>query len=232
MDGRDALLFRRSLRNAEIIALEPNPENASRMRAEPSLERAMIEVVPAAAADFDGEAAFHLVPAPPGPDERDRRGMSSLWMRSDPKFAGPSVVVPVLRLDRLLEARVPHRALALWIDCEGGAFEALKGATGIAPWLQLVHVEVETQPCINPTQHLYGDVAALLGGWGFIELATNRPSSSVQFDAVYLRADRIIATRLRIGFWILALRLRRLLGDNLEQMRRGVRRRVNPIQRR
>jgi FkbM family methyltransferase len=207
MDGRDALRFRRCVREADIIALEPNPANFQRMQSEMALATAGIELLQVAAAHFDGEAPFHLVPAPPGPDERGRRGMSSLLERADARFMGPSITTPVRRLDGLLGARVRDRRLALWIDTEGMAFETLAGAAGLAQSLELVHVEVESEPCIAASQHLYRDVDALLRGWGFIELATNSSAGSIQFDAVYVhrRPDRRAWWRIR--FWWLALKL-------------------------
>jgi FkbM family methyltransferase len=207
MDGRDALRFRRCARNADIIALEPNPANFQRMQSEVSLAAAKIELVQVAAAHFDGEAPFHLVPAPPGPDERGRRGMSSLLERADARFTGPSITTPVRRLDGLLGARVRDRRLALWIDTEGMGFETLTGAAGLAESLALVHVEVEVEPCIAASQHLYRDVDALLRGWGLIQLATNSSAGSIQFDAVYIRRHWDTWVWWRIRCWWLALTL-------------------------
>ena len=224
MDGRDTLRFRQSLRHAEIIALEPNPANFDRIRSAAKLAHANVELVPAAAADFDGEAPFHLVPAPPGADQTGRRGMSSLLQRSDPRFAGSSITAPVLRLDGLLGARVRNRRLALWIDSEGMALETLKGAAGVARSLQLLHVEVESQPCIGASQHLYPEVAALLREWGFEELATSQARNAIQFDAIYVRANLEARLRMKIAAWLLGLRLHHLCIENMAAWRTRLRR--------
>jgi len=224
LDGRDALRFRDSVRDADIVALEPNPANFKRMQSETTLAAAGIELVQVAAADFDGEAPFHLVPAPPGADQRGRRGMSSLLERSDARFAGPSIMTQVRRLDGLLGARVRDRRLALWIDTEGMAFETLSGAAGVAESLELVHVEVEVEPCIGTSQHLYADVAALLRSWGFVELATNFSPGSIQFDAVFARADARRRVQWRIGFWVAALGLHHLCRRATSALRRRGRR--------
>lgn len=208
MDGTDALRFRRTLDTADIIALEPNPANVIGMQADVALAQAGIEVVPAAAADFDGDAPFYLVPAPSGPEERSLRGMSSLLKRTEPRYAGTCIRTRVLRLDSLLQSRAPHRRLAFWIDSEGAAFEALTGAAGIARWLQLVHVEVESVPCIGADQRLYADVGALLQTWGFAEIATNANDDAPQFDAVFVRRDLPALQRLRVACWLVALHAR------------------------
>jgi FkbM family methyltransferase len=208
MDGTDALRFRRTRDTADIIALEPNPANFMGMQADAALAQAGIEVVPAAAADFDGEAPFYLVPAPSGPEERSLRGMSSLLKRTESRYAGASISTRVLRLDNLLRSRAHERRLAFWIDSEGAAFEALSGAAGIARWLQLVHVEVESMPCIGADQHLYAEVGALLRSWGFVEIANNASEDAPQFDAVFTRRDMPALQRLRIVGWLIALHAR------------------------
>jgi FkbM family methyltransferase len=208
MDGADALRFRRALDAADIIALEPNPANVIGMQANVALAHAGIEVVPAAAADFNGDAPFYLVPAPSGPEERSLRGMSSLLKRTDPRYAGTCVSTRVLRLDSLLQSRAPDRRLAFWIDSEGAAFEALAGSAGIARWLQLVHVEVESVPCIGTDQHLHADVSALLRKWGFTEIATNASDDAPQFDAVFVRRDLPALKRLQVVCWLIALHAR------------------------
>jgi FkbM family methyltransferase len=208
MDGTDALLFRRTLADADIVALEPNPANFVGMQADAALAQARIEVVPAAAADFNGDAPFYLVPAPFGPEERSLRGMSSLLKRTEMRYAGACISTRVLRLDSLLHSRAPDRRLAFWIDSEGAAFEALTGAAGIARWLQLVHVEVESAPCIGAEQRLYADVGALLRSWGFAEIATDASDDALQFDAVFIRRDLPALKQLRVLCWLIALRAR------------------------
>ena len=61
MNGDDALAFRARLPQTRIIALEPNPSNLQRMRADPRLAAAGIEVVGAAASNADASAPFFVV---------------------------------------------------------------------------------------------------------------------------------------------------------------------------
>jgi FkbM family methyltransferase len=63
MDGSDALLFRRVLPRAAILALEPNPGNFALMAADTRLERAGIRVSPAAASDRGSLAPFFVIAA-------------------------------------------------------------------------------------------------------------------------------------------------------------------------
>jgi FkbM family methyltransferase len=215
MDGSDALAFRERLPRARIIAWEPNPANLTRMQADPRLSAARVEIVGAAASDSDGYAPFFVVPADheiPNP----RRGMSSLYRRADPAHAVTEISVPTLRLDGVIEAHAETaERIALWIDTEGKAFEVLEGARGVASRVHLIHVEVESQACINTQQRLYADARGLMEQLGFEELATDYPRDNPQFNAIYVRRGRSLSELRRIGAHVRAARLRRQVVDAL-----------------
>jgi len=149
MDGSDALRFRRMLPAAEIIALEPNPLNFDLMEAD--LQRHHIRVLPVAASDREANARFFVVRAEYSPSGNPAlRGMSSLHRRIDGSPLAEVIGVHTIRLDSLLAASGNAGGrVALWIDTEGMAFEAISGASGILARTQMLHVEVETVPCIG-----------------------------------------------------------------------------------
>jgi len=209
MDGTEARAFRTRLPRARIVALEPSPENMRRMRADASLDAARIELIDAAAAAQDGCAPFFVVAADySAPDER--RGQSSMWRRDAPPSPLEEVQVRTLRLDTLLGTLAPTPArVALWIDAEGLAYEVLVGARAILPKVQLLHVELETQPCINSGQRLAADVFALLAEQGFDEIATDVPRHSPQINAVFLRRGQDAASLRRLEGAIAWGRVRR-----------------------
>jgi FkbM family methyltransferase len=189
LNGADALRFRRELPAAEILAFEANPHNFRAMRASEALRRANITVLPCAAAGREGQAEFYVVPVT-GPESLARRGMSSLYQRDEVDKRGVPVTVTTRRLDRVLgERALGERTVALWIDAEGAAFEVLQGARGIIDRVRLVHVEVETTPCIGARQKLYPEVARLLAEHGFEELARDAPRTHRQFNALFVRRD-------------------------------------------
>jgi FkbM family methyltransferase len=187
MDGAEATAFRDRLPGARIVALEPNPENLRRMRADARLAAARIELVDAAAAMADGSAPFFVVPANySGHDER--RGQSSLLRRDFTSGELHEVRVRTARLDTLFRPQdVAGQRFALWIDAEGLAFEVLAGARDILPQVQLLHVELENRPCISLGQHLAPDAIGLLSDAGFDGIATDVHGNAPQFNAVFLR---------------------------------------------
>ena len=212
MNGFDALMFGRAVPQATIYAFEPNPENFRLMETDARLKARDIQLVAAAAADRSGEAEFFLVDADYGRHD-PRRGMSSLYRRADGWSKSEGVVpVPTTRLDAFLAGRcAPDSGVALWIDVEGAAYQVIAGAAGIAKQTQLVHVEVETAPCIAAAQRLYPEVKALLQAQGFSELATDRAPSDLQFNALFTRGDLAPWERCRVSALLYQARLRYLL---------------------
>jgi len=206
MDGADALEFRRALPAARIYALEPNPQNFDRMSSDDALHRSAIRLAAFAAAESDGEADFFLT----DPDRPAGRGMSSLYPRTDSWAPRGVVKVRTTRVDTFLaRARLPCGRLALWIDAEGKAYEVIEGAAGALHDLYLLHLEVETTPCIGSDQKLYPDVKGLLQRLGFHEFATDQPPGSPQFNAIFLRDNLDAVARRRVRVCLVRARFRR-----------------------
>jgi FkbM family methyltransferase len=189
MDGADALTFHDAAPGSTIYAFEPNPRNLAPMAADPALQLRGIRIVPMAVTNHDGEADFFLVDADYSAADY-RRGMSSLYARPDDW--APVAIVPVktTRLDTyLLDKCTATAKLALWIDTEGKAHEVIDGMSGIAQRVYLLHIEVETSPCISSDQKLFGDVKTLLQRTGFAEFATDQAHNKPQFNALFIRSD-------------------------------------------
>jgi FkbM family methyltransferase len=209
MDGADSLRFRRALPSAEIIALEPNPRNFALMQADARLAAERIRMLPLAASDRTSDAPFFVVGAEyeRGCD-RARRGMSSLHKRADSSLIADVVQVRMTRLDDVLAGGATSARIALWIDTEGMAYEAISGASSVLARTQMLHVEVETVPCISPDQRLYPDVERLLLEAGFELVGIDYPLSSIQLNALFVRAELLEARAEKIRRHIAKERLR------------------------
>jgi FkbM family methyltransferase len=212
MNGADAARFSAAVPRARIYAFEPNPHNFSLMEARRGyFQQRNISLVPAAASNYDGAAEFFLVEAQDSQPDC-RRGMSSLYRRTGEWASAAALQVPTTRLDTFLAGKCPQDArLAMWIDAEGAAYEVIEGLAGVMSQVHLVHVEVETTPCIGTGQKLYPQVSELLQRHGFIELATDQPRGEVQFNALFVRARLSASHRLGIAIGLLRARMRLLL---------------------
>jgi FkbM family methyltransferase len=211
LDGTDALRFRRALPSANVIALEPNPRNFVLMESDLRLRSRGIRVLPLAAGDRETDAQFFVVRAEYAAG-RDLafRGMSSLHRRADSSLLAEVVRVRTVRLDSLLTADGNAGArVALWIDTEGMAFETIAGASGVLGRTQMLHVEVETVPCIGADQRVFSDVERLLLDSGFTVLATDQPRTSMQLNALFVRADLLHANATEIRWHVADAALRR-----------------------
>jgi FkbM family methyltransferase len=210
MNGADALAFTAAAPHSSVYALEPNPVNFRLMAADRALRRHNIRIAPLAASNYDGEAEFYLVAADYARAD-PRRGMSSLHRREGECAPATIVRVRTTRLDSFLADKCsPGCRLALWIDAEGVAYEVIEGLSGVIAQVQLLHIEVETWPCIGARQRLYPEVKSLLAELGFTELATDQAPSHEQFNALFIRTALPAALRLRVRVWLARARLRHL----------------------
>jgi len=225
MNGSDALAFRRALPRARVLACEANPHNARLMQGDAQLREQAIEVLPLAVTNFDGESAFHLVKADYA-SVSNRRGMSSLHPRSDARLHDGTIQARTARLDTLLGIHEAQRRIALWVDVEGAACEALEGAQGLFAEIQLVHVEVETAPCIASRQRLYPELEHRLSEAGFARLATDHPPHFDQFNALFVRRDLDPVTRSRMRWHVWRLWVRRQLSYAVQRVCPGCARRI------
>lgn len=209
MDGAEALAFSAAVPGCRVYAFEPNPSNLRLMQADRALRERNIEIVASAVSDRDGEAEFFLSAADYCSQGDARRGMSSLYRRSGEWAPAETVRVRTTRLDTFLAANCPRPLrLALWIDAEGAAYEVIEGVSAVVEHVHLLHVEVETSPCIGSDQRLYPEVKALLGKLGFAELATDQPPEVIQFNALFVRNRLPFGMRLRVMIQLLHAHLR------------------------
>jgi FkbM family methyltransferase len=207
LDGAEALRFRRALPAADLIAFEPNPHNFELMAADRRLPRERIRVLPFAVSDRDAEAPFFVVGANYACN-RDlvRRGISSLHRRSDSSLIAEVVQVRTVRLDDVLTKDLAAR-IALWIDTEGMAFEAIAGAARVLDRTQLLHVEVETAPFFGAQHRLLPDIERILAA-DYAVLATDHPREWSQLNALFVRKDSLRAHAAEIRAHLANERLR------------------------
>jgi FkbM family methyltransferase len=201
MNGADATRCARAVPGARVFAFEPNPYNLAPMLADAKLRELGVEVIGQAVAEQEMVAPFHVLRADYATPNH-QRGRSSMYPAVVAAEHLEVVEVPAVRLDAFLASRMDADArLAFWVDAEGMAYEALAGASGVRANLDLVHVEVERVPCMNPSQKLYADVKRLLESWGLEVIATDGRAHFKQFNVVFVRAGLGRGLALRIALF-------------------------------
>lgn len=193
MDGTNARRFRQILPDSRIIAFEANPENIRSMQEDEDIKKDGIEIEPKAVSNRNGALIFnveHLSTKGGG----WRRAISSIHKRKLPGSIGVTgVEVESVRLDTFVQGLdVEPENVALWIDVEGAAFEALEGIGQIQDKVKIVHVEVETQQ-MWCGQKLEPDIKALMRQMDFIRLAEGFPppfdTDGLQHDLVFIDSN-------------------------------------------
>lgn len=143
-----------------------------------------VTVVPAAVADFDGTATFHI-------DRHGDQGCSSLLEyapETGPYWQGREfgvsecLEVPVVRLDTYLRANDIDEVEYLHVDAQGADLAVLEGLGDCAAMVKAGRVEAATirEVALYRDQPLVDDIEAWLAAHGFVVVAreANDPSGN------------------------------------------------------
>ncbi|GMV21710.1 MAG: hypothetical protein AMXMBFR57_16590 [Acidimicrobiia bacterium] len=159
----------------DVVAFEPDPDEARRLEQSYRRSGALAEVVEAAVWDSPGRHVLHVTRNP---------GCSSLFRpRADflskfPEAERFDVVsqldVETTTLDRVLSARAPRRCRFIKLDAQGGGLPILCGASESLRSVIGLEVEVELAPMYEG-EPLFGEVDAHLRRAGF-DLVDLRPT--------------------------------------------------------
>ncbi|HEV7236623.1 MAG TPA: FkbM family methyltransferase [Ktedonobacteraceae bacterium] len=187
LDGREAFAVEARLPQAKCIAIEPNPRNIALIQTEIARKGSRIELETFAAGNENGTTSFYTrIPL-----NAKNYGASSLLKFAedsrDEEFSTNKIDVQLRRLDGV-DSITSYSKLALWIDVEGAGYHVLEGLASIIQKVQIVHIEVETQPCFEG-EKLATDIIHLMSTTGFKLIGSNLDKNlrRPQGDLVFLR---------------------------------------------
>jgi FkbM family methyltransferase len=135
-----------------VIAVEPDPTNAARLRANVELNHARVEILQAAVWSIPGLARLEL-----GPESGTHRLLGSSGVRWLSSGAGMIENVRATTLDEMLDHFGPPALVK--IDIEGGEVDAISGANhllGVHPTLVCEVHSDEAQRALLATLQKYG----------------------------------------------------------------------------
>ena len=164
------------------IAVEANPhtfESITRLAVEDG-----VEVINVGVSSSPGSLVMRIPRA--GEEAGQTKGRSSfLAHRRDASEAFEEMRCPVTTIDHLVDDFSLTTPLALWIDVEGLAHEALAGAGRIlAGLVRAVFVEVETKP-LWEGQRLFAEVRDSLVKHGLHPVARDAQLKNTQFNVIF-----------------------------------------------
>jgi FkbM family methyltransferase len=182
LDGTAAILFRKVLPKARIIAFEANPKNVKLMDRD-KISKNRIEIQQNAIWNKNETLTFFIEKTLTNNDLL-RRGISSTRERKDDSIGFEKIDVEAVRLDSFLEnSGVIPQKIALWIDVEGASYEVIEGIDRVRRFVKLVHLEVETNE-IWLGQKLEPEIIRIMARMGFVLLAVG--SKNIQHDLVFV----------------------------------------------
>jgi len=190
-DGSESLVFRQILPKAVVVAFEPNPFLYRELAANSKLRDNRIEILPYAANNRSGRAAFYVTELGyKNADGQTNPGTSSLLIQQGLRLE-KTVEVETTRVDEFLLSRHPEaRRVGLWIAVEGAEFEVLQGIVGVKERVVAIHVETANRP-MRGGQKVYTELATLLKSFGFSALSGCMSETDLWGDVVFVKADAL-----------------------------------------
>lgn len=195
-DGSDALGFRNTRPEAQIVAFEANPHNFRNLRLSPELQEAHICTENLAVTNHDGVCSFYVRPAnydrPFSPT--NNIGCSSLL--PSPK-ATEQIEVKAVRLDSYLATVKPGSRVAVWMDVEGAEHDVVDGLRGAADRISLLHIETAVVP-LREGQKTFFELNELLESLGFVRVGSTIPAGETWGDVVFVNRETAMSCRNQI----------------------------------
>jgi FkbM family methyltransferase len=163
--GDTSRLVESILPNAAIYAFEANPYNYEQFK--PLFESSAVNYVHLAVSDKNGTVTFKVQKNNNGTDMPPVKGNDSILSRTEPNVEYEEFVVPCVTIDNYLADKIKTTdSIAMWVDLEGAAYQALQGAVHVLPQVDIIKIEVETRQYWE-NQKLDHDIKKFLSHFGF-----------------------------------------------------------------
>jgi len=186
--GQDSLHLAKQYEDVTVIAFEPTPELAQRLRDESKDFADRYRVYEVAISDFNGKADFHMVEGDTGSASLNEfsDNLDQSWPGRTDFVVRGSKEVDVFRLDTWLPANAPEITTIehLHIDAQGSDLAVLRGLGDMISMVQTGVVEVPQAPELRlyKGQHTKEDAISFLVWKGF---EISKVTSQVNEDNIY-----------------------------------------------
>jgi FkbM family methyltransferase len=177
-DGSDALNFKQFNPNAEVFAIEANPDLFEKMSDNQRLSERGVKIFNLAATNTDGMATFSIF--------NEKKGTGSLRKRANGQLV-ETFDVKTQRIDSLVK-HDHFQKIALWIDVEGNSFEVIEGCENLMSDVLIVQAEVEATKVFED-QVTQQEIRSKMQAHGFVEVEGGVRHGNNSGNIIFLRRE-------------------------------------------
>jgi FkbM family methyltransferase len=167
-NGQTSRLVHQILPNTKVYAFEANTYNYNEFKS--LFDNTTINYLNIAISNQTGEITFKIHTKIGEFNIPKIKGNDSLLSRSDDNVIYENITVPAVTLNGYFNDKINTLdSVALWVDLEGAAHQALEGATDILPNVNVIKIEVENYEFWQ-NQKLDTDIRIFLSQHGFVPI--------------------------------------------------------------
>jgi FkbM family methyltransferase len=163
--GETSRMVKSAVPSADVYAFEANPYNYDQFKH--MFENSGANYINLAVSDRNDAITFRVQKRYMGEELDPVRGNNSILIRTEAGMEYEEVIVQSITLDSYFDGKIKSGdSVAMWVDLEGAAYQALEGAIKLLPNVDVIKVEVE-QHQYWENQKLDTDIKNLLAQYGF-----------------------------------------------------------------
>lgn len=167
-DGNMSRLIQTTLPNTRAFAFEANPYNYEHFK--PLFENSNAQYIHLAVSDKNEDVTFRVQRNNNGHEMPVVKGNDSILLRTEPNVEYENFTIPSVTLDSYFADKINATdSVALWVDLEGAAYQALEGAVNTLANVDVIKIEVESYRHWKD-QKLDEDIRVLLSHYGFFPI--------------------------------------------------------------
>lgn len=187
-EGETSRLIQSLLPNANVYAFEANKYNYLHFK--DLFKNSKANYLNLAVSDKNDIISFNIQKTKKGKYIDKIKGNNSILLRNEDEVDYENILVQSITLDNYFKNKIKYNDnIALWMDLEGIAYQALEGSFNILKNVYAIKIEVESYQYWK-NQKLNTDVTKLLLTHGFFEIMCDFETSN-QFNILFCKKNVI-----------------------------------------
>lgn len=192
--GETSRLVQSLLPNAEVYAFEANKYNYDYFK--PQFNNCKVKYINVAISDKNDTVIFKVQKKLKGKPVDKIRGNNSILLRTEKEVDYENIPIQSVSLDNYFKNKIKENdSVALWIDLEGVAYQALQGCLNILKQIYVIKIEVENYRYWE-NQKLDTDIIKFLNAHGFFEFVKDIETPT-QYNIIFCKQNIIEDIKLK-----------------------------------